>query len=368
MDGGFLLSDSTCVNEGLDVGVVVGELAEFTSPHEVRAGVSDMDDGNSLAHPIQGRDGGTHAGEIGVGFDDPADRCTGVIDRVGECCEDLARLRWRQLELGERGDGGGGRELAGRVTAHAIGDDEQAGAGVARILIAASHEADIRPCCVSKAKGHLPLLLHLDRGAPDPKGGTDGEESGRGDACAIDPGAVGGAEVLDEPGAFRGVDAGMAAGRVIVLDHQGRIRGAPDRHLRGGERDDSPGERALDDDELAADHLRLLARPARLGLARWTAGGLAHRSGIGWLSQVAAQDEDSGDDEPPEHREEGKPRQRQPKFGHAQLFLNTSVVDPIKISVPSSMVISVMRLPSTNVPLVEPVSRSRTGVPMTISQ
>ena len=66
----------------------------------------------------------------------------GVRYRVGERVEQVARRAGPRR--GRRGgDGHGAGDLAGGVAAHAVGDREQARAGVRRVLVPLAEEADV---------------------------------------------------------------------------------------------------------------------------------------------------------------------------------------------------------------------------------
>ena len=142
------------------------------------------------------------------------------------------------IEIGNGRDSNGGREFSGRVATHTVRHHQQAGSGIAGVFVSCSHQADIRSG--SKAQGHrgsdvrdderrLAVFVHLDsdfdsdvvrprssdavsvdvvrvglgvrvvhgrllldhqRRAADPKRCPDGQNGGRGEARAIDPGAV----------------------------------------------------------------------------------------------------------------------------------------------------------------------------------
>jgi hypothetical protein len=122
-----------------------------------------------------------------------------VADGVAQRREDLAVARRVHVEVGHGGDGDRAGQLTGRVAAHAVRDHEQGGTGVPGVLVALTDEADVGARCVAEMKGHAGLLLDLQRGAADPQRCAHGQHGGRRDAGSVDPGAVGGAEVLDHP-------------------------------------------------------------------------------------------------------------------------------------------------------------------------
>src|SRR5687767_2646517 len=76
------------------------------------------------------------------------------------------------------------------------------------------------------------LLLQLEDGLADPDLGAEGDGGGLGDADAADVGAVGGAEVLDEPLVARGRNPGVSGGHVVVVEPDRRVGAAPDEDRR----------------------------------------------------------------------------------------------------------------------------------------
>ena len=138
------------------------------------------------------------------------------------------------IEIGNGRDSNGGREFSGRVATHTVRHHQQAGSGVAGVFVSGSHQPDIRSG--SKAQGHrgsrvrdderrLAVVVHFDsdvvrprssdavsldvvrvrlgvrvvhgrllldhqRRAAYPQRCPNGQNGGRGEARAIDPGAV----------------------------------------------------------------------------------------------------------------------------------------------------------------------------------
>ena len=58
------------------------------------------------------------------------------------------------VEAGEHADRDGGRDLAGRVAAHAVGDDEQPRPGVPGVLVDLPEEADVGAGGVAQRERH----------------------------------------------------------------------------------------------------------------------------------------------------------------------------------------------------------------------
>jgi hypothetical protein len=99
---------------------------------------------------------------------DIRDSLAGGDDSLGEPLERLDVVEPGGLHLRHRRDGRGRCELAGRVTAHAVGDDEQLVAGVAGVLVAGAYEADVRPTliCWPTASGVGPEMRERSTQVP----------------------------------------------------------------------------------------------------------------------------------------------------------------------------------------------------------
>ncbi len=147
VDQGLLRGDLPGVDEGLDVGVVAGDLREDALAQQVRPRVADVQHGHArrrTAEPGERGERGAHPGELGVRGDDVGDALAGEDDGVGEPLERLGVVETGGLHLRHRGDGRRRGELAGGVPAHAVGDDDELVAGVPGVLVAGAHEPDVR--------------------------------------------------------------------------------------------------------------------------------------------------------------------------------------------------------------------------------
>ena len=84
VDPGLLLGDPALVDQGLDEGVVVGELADLAVAEEVGAAVADVADAEPLA--VEERDGGGGAGavEARVLVDELGDPVVGAVQGAGD--------------------------------------------------------------------------------------------------------------------------------------------------------------------------------------------------------------------------------------------------------------------------------------------
>ena len=166
----LLRGDPTLLDEGLHEGVVAGDLVELAVAQEVTAGVADVaeretgageqDGGECGAHPVEfGRplhlvgDGGVAAGN---GRFELAEQVTAgfvVVERLQGLDDELA------------GD------LAGRVSAHAVGEREQTRARVHGVLVVGADQPAVTPRDVAQDEGHgrssitvLPIRIGVARG------------------------------------------------------------------------------------------------------------------------------------------------------------------------------------------------------------
>ena len=157
-------------------------------------------------------------------LDELADAVAGAVDRSGDDREEVLVLRLL-VEPAQLLDRRARRDVAARRSAHAVADGEQPRARIARVLVVLADPADIGDGGVVQAQarrrvvgrtvdgravGHG-LLPQLEDGLADPDLGAEGQGRGLRDAGAADIGAVGGAEVLDEPLVLGRGDARLAS-------------------------------------------------------------------------------------------------------------------------------------------------------------
>ena len=138
--GGLLLGDPALVDQPLHPGVVLGDLRELAVAQEVRAGVADVHETEPLARPQQGGERGAHALQLRVLLDHDAQLVVGALHGDAEGGEDV-RAGDVLVELDDGGDHLGAGDLAGGLAAHAVGDREQAWAGVAGVLVVLADHA-----------------------------------------------------------------------------------------------------------------------------------------------------------------------------------------------------------------------------------
>ncbi len=133
----LLLGDPALVDERLDEGVVVGELAQLAAPLEVGPAVADVADREPGAVEERDRGGGGGAVEGGVLLDQLGDPVVGAVQGPRDLADDV--VVGLAVELAERLDGGAGGEVAADGAADAVADREQPRTGVAAVLVLATH-------------------------------------------------------------------------------------------------------------------------------------------------------------------------------------------------------------------------------------
>lgn len=138
--GGFLFGDASLVDEALHPGVVLGDLRQYAVTQQVGAGVADVDEAEALAGPEEGGEGGPHAFQLGVLLDHHPELVVGALHGGAERGEDVGAGHV-VVESDDRGDHLGAGDLTGGLAAHSVGDREQAGTGVAGVLVALADHA-----------------------------------------------------------------------------------------------------------------------------------------------------------------------------------------------------------------------------------
>ena len=87
---GLLGGDSALIDEGLDEGVVLGDLGEFAVTQQVAAGVADMDHAEPVTGEQDRGEGGAHAVEVRIQFDLISDRRIALVNRIFQFAEQIA--------------------------------------------------------------------------------------------------------------------------------------------------------------------------------------------------------------------------------------------------------------------------------------
>ena len=147
----------------------------------------------------------------------------------------------RLVEAAELADRGGRGDVAAGRAADAVADGEQPRPGVPGVLVVAAHPADVGDGAVVEAQarqrrgrlgrlvGHPGLLPELEDRLADADLGAHGDRGRLGDPHRADEGAVGGAEILDEPLVAGGRDPGVSGGDVVVVEPDRRVAAAADQ-------------------------------------------------------------------------------------------------------------------------------------------
>ena len=137
---GLLACELAVADHLLDQAVIVGDLRELTVADEVCPRIADVPDDQVPVAPEHARgERGAHAGELLVGHGLLEDGVVGALDRVAQ---GLTRRDGGSQRFERRG----ARDLAGAVTAHAVGDGDQAEAvGLVEevVLVAVANPADV---------------------------------------------------------------------------------------------------------------------------------------------------------------------------------------------------------------------------------
>src|SRR3954468_190227 len=108
----------------------------------------------------------------------------------------------------------------------------------------------------------------FEDGLADPQGRADLDRAGAVQPVPPDEGAVGGAEVLDDPAVPPGrvgIDPAMASGGVVVVEDERALGVAADEHAAAAQREGRAGERALGHHERGGGALGAAAALASRG-------------------------------------------------------------------------------------------------------
>ena len=152
--GGLLLGDAPVVHQRLHERVVVRDLVELTVAQQIGAGVADMGEGEPQPVPQHRGERGAHALQARVPVDQLLELMVGVPEGRLDVADQVTAGRV-PVEGGQGCDGDRARHLAVGVPAHTVGDGEQATAGIRRVLVPLTEEADVRASGVAECDGHL---------------------------------------------------------------------------------------------------------------------------------------------------------------------------------------------------------------------
>ena len=149
----FLGGDSAFVDQGLDEGVVLGDLVELTVAQQIATRVADMDQSKSVAREQDCGERSAHAVEFGLHLDVCRDRRITFVHSGVELAQQVA-AGLVVIEVGQRGDHQLRGDLAGGVTAHAVGQGQQPRTRVDRVLVVGAHQPAVAAGGVAQNQRH----------------------------------------------------------------------------------------------------------------------------------------------------------------------------------------------------------------------
>ena len=218
------------------------------------------------------------------------------------------------VELAQRLHRGARGEVAADRTADAVADREQPRTGVPAVLVLPADASHVGDRGVVEEHHFRSSRIVLPTRTWTPRPMVVGWVMRTGP----DVGAVGGAEVLDEPLVATGGDAGVAGGDVVVVELDGRVAAAADEERGVGELGAGAGVLALDHEEVGGGAaagllVGLGAALAALRRGRGAASGLRDAR----AEHVGADHRDRGEHEDPEDREERRADQEEGQLRHS---------------------------------------------------
>ncbi|SHV24351.1 Uncharacterised protein [Mycobacteroides abscessus subsp. abscessus] len=145
--------DAAVVDQGLDEGVVLGDLGQLAVAHQVAAGVTDVHHAQPRPGEQDGAQRGAHALELGVGLDVRRDGGVAVVDGVVQLGQQIA-AGFVVVEVRQRGDHQLRGDLARGVAAHAVRQGQEAGPGVDGVLIVGADQAAVAARGISEYECH----------------------------------------------------------------------------------------------------------------------------------------------------------------------------------------------------------------------
>jgi hypothetical protein len=145
--------DPALVDQRLDEGVVVRDLAERTVAHEVGTGVTDMGQAYLVSGEEHRGQRGAHALPFGVLTDQLADRSVAGQGGFMELVQQVV-AGFVVVERGECRNDDFGRHLACRVTTHPVGQRQQARTRVDGVLVVLPNQAAVAPGGIAQNQSH----------------------------------------------------------------------------------------------------------------------------------------------------------------------------------------------------------------------
>ncbi len=283
------------------------------SAEQVGAAVTDVAEGEPLAVEQRDGDRGAGAAEARVVVDDLGDPVVGPVQGARDGAAQVG-VSAGGVELAQLADGGAGGQVAAGGPAHAVADGDHPRAGVAGVLVVLADPADVGDRGVAQTERHR-LLPQLDHRLADPHLRAERERGRLGDPDGPDVGAVGRAEVLDEPLVAATRRSGRAGWR------RSRRRAGSRRPVRGRS---GSGRRSS---SARSPWLSPSTTSTWVGAPRRALAGLGGR-GLRWAAACAGALRDPGAEhvgadhrqrrqhEDPQDRQVGEPDQEQGQLRH----------------------------------------------------
>ena len=180
---GLGLGDAALVDQRLHERVVVGDLREGLAAQEVGARVADVGQGDLVAGAQEGGDGGAHALQLGTVLDPGLDLGVGGRERAAEVVGRVVPAVALAVEGDHRADRDGARDVAARVAAHPVGDDEEVRPGIPGVLVLRAHQAHVGAGSVVERDLHgaCPSVPQLDDSLADAQHAASLDRHGRGE-------------------------------------------------------------------------------------------------------------------------------------------------------------------------------------------
>ena len=149
----LLGGDAPLVDQGLDEGVVLGDLVQLTVAKQIPARIPDVHQPEPIPGEQDRGQRGAHAVELGVDVHLLGDRRITFVDRAFQLAEQVA-TGLVVVEMSEGRDHQLGGHFAGCVPAHSIGEGQQPGSGVDGVLIVGADQAAVAARGVTQGEGH----------------------------------------------------------------------------------------------------------------------------------------------------------------------------------------------------------------------
>ncbi|CAM3174762.1 hypothetical protein MYSI104531_22590 [Mycobacterium simiae] len=145
--------DPTLVDQGLNEGVVLGDLDQLAIAEQIATRITDVHQSKTVAREQDCGQCGAHPLELGLHLDLRRDRRVAGAHRRVELGEQVA-TGFVVVEVGERGDHQLRGHLAGGVAAHAVGQCQKSSARVNRVFVVGAYQSAIAAGGISQDQGH----------------------------------------------------------------------------------------------------------------------------------------------------------------------------------------------------------------------